>query len=432
MKRTIKILAALFAILLSFTACGSEKAAGPLRICIECTALREVFQAEDAVQNFLANAVDYGVIESVDGVEFEVIPYGPDADAERKGVLTRLRTEIASGEGPDIFIIGRTADGYYANDDTLFRYPERAIAQSRFLKLDEYIENAQFMEWDKLLAPVMDAGRTEDGQFLLPMTYTFYATIYNGADALSGLSTETTWQGMLASSDPLVQNASRLPEYNLGCLPSVFGRLTEKQSDTLSLSIEQMQEVFDTGRAHFQSPEPEGLPEYRRCNLVIDFDTRLASDSPSGGNGIENITNWDMTIVPMCSLNGGVTATVTSFCGINANTKRPEEAFALLDLLLSGEFQQHSGLYGGFLFEGLPVQDGLMQEDTPVQHWHFSDNNYQAFLDARSLITDAQFPMPADRIRTLSMGYAEYVHDNPNRAVVDEVYRDMEMGLAES
>lgn len=424
MKRTIKILAALFAILLSFTACGSEKATGPLRICIECTALREVFQAEDAVQNFLSIAVDYGILESVDGVEFEVIPYGPDADAERKGVLTRLRTEIASGEGPDIFIIGRTADGYYANDDTLFRYPERAIAQKRFLKLDDYIADAQFMEWDKLLAPVMDAGKTKDGQFLLPMTYTFYATIYNGADALSGLSTETTWRNMLESPDPLIQCAGRLPEYN-DCLRSVFGRLTEKQGDTLSLSIEQMQEVFDTGRAHFQSPEPEGLPEHYSANLKINFE-RAGSLAPA------DLSNWDMSIVPMCSLNGGVTATVTSFCGINANTKRPEEAFALLDLLLSGEFQQYSGLYKGFLDEGLPVQDGLMQEDTPVQHWHFSDNNYQAFLDARSLITDAQFPMPADRIRTLSMGYAEYVHDNPDRAVVDEVYRDMEMGLAES
>lgn len=431
MKHTTKILAALFGILLLFTACGSAKEPGPLRICIECTALREVFQVEDAVQNFLSIAVDYGILESVDGVEFEVIPYGPDADADRKGVLTRLRTEIASGEGPDIFIIGRTADGSHWNDDTLFRYPERAIAQKRFLKLDDYIADAQFMEWDKLLAPVMDAGRTEDGQFLLPMTYSFYATIYNQADPVSGLSGETTWQDMLDSPDPLVQNAGRLPEYN-DCLTSVFERLTEKQSDTLSLSLDQMQEVFDTGRSHFQTPEPEGLPEYRKCNLRIDFDTRLFSDSPSGENGIENITNWDMTIVPMCSLNGGVTATVTSFCGINANTKRSKEAFALLDLLLSKEFQQYSGLYGGFLFEGLPVQDGLMEEDTPVQHWHFSDNNYQAFLDARNLITDAQFPIPSDRFRTLSMGYAEYVHDNPNSAVVEGVYRDLEMGLAES
>lgn len=424
MKRSFLLLVALMGLLLLFAACGSRESTEPLRICIECTESRDTFSVEKTVKNFLANAVDYGVIESVDDVEFEVIPYGPDADADRKGMLTRLRTEIASGEGPDIFIIGRTAAGYYANDDTLFRYPERAIAQNRFLKLDEYIENAQFMEWDKLLAPVMDAGRTEDGQFLLPMTYTFYATIYNGADALSGLSTETTWQDMLASSDPLVQNAGRLPEYN-DCLRSVFGRLTEKQSDTLSLSIEQMQEVFDTGRAHFQSPEPEGLPEHYSANLKINFE-RADSLAPA------DLSNWDMTIVPMCSLNGGVTATVTSFCGINANTKRPEEAFALLDLLLSGEFQQYSGLYKGFLDEGLPVQDGLMREDTPVQHWHFSDNNYQAFLDARSLITDAQFPMPADRIRTLSMGYAEYVHDNPDRAVVDEVYRDMEMGLAES
>lgn len=425
MKHTTKILAALFGILLLLTACGSQKTTGPLRICVECTELRDTFQVEDAVKNFLSNAVDYGVIESVDDVEFEVIPYGLDADAERKGVLTRLRTEIASGEGPDIFIIGRTADGDYWNDDTLFRYPERAIAQKRFLQLDEYIENAQFMEWDKLFAPVMEAGRTEDGQFLLPMTYSFYATIYNGSDSSPEISASTAWQDMLESSDPLVQCAGRLPEYNSGCLPSVFGRLTEKQSDTLSLSKEQMQEVFDTGRSHFQTPEPEGLPEHYSANLKIGFEK---SDplAPAG------LSNWDMTIVPMCSLNGGVTATVTSFCGINANTKRPKEAFDLLDLLLSGEFQQDSRLYRGLLMEGLPVQDGLMREDTPVQHWHFSDNNYQAFLDARNLITDAQFPIPSDRFRTLSMGYAEYVHDNPDRAVVEGVYRDLEMGLAES
>lgn len=425
MKHTIKILAALFGILLLFTACGSAKEPGPLRICIECTALRDTFQVENAVQNFLSNAVDYGVIESVDDVEFEVIPYGLDTDPERKGVLTRLRTEIASGEGPDIFIIGRTANGAHWNDDTLFRYPERAIAQNRFLKLDDYIADAQFMEWDKLFAPVMEAGRTEDGQFLLPMTYSFYATIFNGSDSSPELSASTAWQDMLESSDPLVQCAGRLPEYNSGCLPSVFGRLTEKQSDTLSLSKEQMQKVFDTGRSHFQSPEPEGLPEHYSANLIINFE----SADPLAP---ADLSNWDMTIVPMCSLNGGVTAMVTSFCGINANTKRPKEAFALLDLLLFGEFQQYSGLYGGFLFEGLPVQDGLMGEDTPVQHWHFSDNNYQAFLDARNLITDAQFPMPSDRLRTLSMGYAQYVRGEEDSGVVDEVYRDMEMGLAES
>lgn len=422
MKRVLSTLMVLIVLLTLCAGCAGGEDTGPLRICIDIPVPEEFFAAESYVENFLSNAKDYGAIKSVEDIEIEIVPNGEEAEEERKGVLTRLRTEIASGEGPDIFLIGSTIGAFEENP--LFRYPERAIAQKRFLKLDGYIDNAQFMEWDKLFPPIMDAGKTEDGQFLLPMAYTFHVTIYNTPDTPMGLTPETTWKDMLESPDLLVQYGGDLREPGFtNRLTSLLGRVTDKQGDALTLSKEQLEDVYKTGLNQFNSPMPEALPEYCQADLTVAFDNGFAGYP-------EGLRQWNMKMVPMCSLNGGVTATVTSFCGINANTKRPEEAFALLDLLLSREFQQHSGLYGGFLQSGLPVYDGLMQEEAPVQDWYFSSENYQAFLDAKALITSAKFRMPSDFKLTLGHNQSQ-VQEDVN-TIIDEVYRDMEMGLAES
>lgn len=424
MKRAITILLAVLCVLgATGTLGGCDSDPAPLRICIESPLPGDYFPADAFAYNFVSNAKDYGIIDSVEDVEIEVIPCGLGRDEERKGVLTRLRTEIAAGKGPDIFIIGHLADGGRWGEDTLFRYPERAIAQNRFLKLDDYIADAQFMEWDKLYSPVMEAGKTGDGQFLLPMTYSFYVTIFNTAEEPAGLTSTTTWYDMLASPDPLVQYAARVPDGTLSDgITSIFGRVSEKQSDTLTLSRGQLESVCATGAGCSQEPKPEGLPEAYHIDLKLNFDE-------PGLSGPENLRDWNMKMVPMCSITGGATATVTSYCGINANTKRPKEAFKLLDLFMSKEFQQYSGLYGGFLKEGLPVYEGLMQEEAPAQRWYFTDENYQAFLDARSLISSVKFRTPADQ--ALHYGYRVWSKGNGGD-ILDEVYRDMEMGLAES
>ena len=66
-----------------------------------------------------------------------------------------------------------------------------------FLPLDSYIEKAQFMEWDKLTPVVMDAGRTEKGQFLLPMTYTVPAVAFRRSDVEHTPSKDMKWEDML-------------------------------------------------------------------------------------------------------------------------------------------------------------------------------------------------------------------------------------------
>ena len=104
------------------------------------------------------------------GSDYEIlIETIPEEESERENVLKRIRTEILAGKGPDVFLC--TSDLPFYHHSPLFPFPRQVMENNLFLPLDEYIKQAEYMEWDKLLPSVMDAGSNKDGQFLLPLTY---------------------------------------------------------------------------------------------------------------------------------------------------------------------------------------------------------------------------------------------------------------------
>lgn len=403
MKKFMSILLALAMLCALLTGCkpGEEEASGPLRICVDFGALSSDKSAQ--VQNFLFNAKDYGAPENV---EFEVIP--PDGP-ERKGAITELRTEVAAGSGPDLFIISTN----YGDDDRLFRFPEQVMGYNYFLKLDEYIEQARYMEWEQLEPAVMEAGRGSDGQYLLPLAYTFPVTVYRGQEAGETLTKSTPWQDMLASADPLIRGAAYM--FYPTCIDrthSVFGKIADYGEEELLFTEEELLAAYQAGAAYDDEILEEDIPENYMADLAVDFDWEFPLHSDE-----------DTAVIPLCGLDGGVTATVTAYACINANTAQPEEAFLLLDVLMSKEFQQNSGLYGSLTDQkGLPVYQGLMQEDEPVQKWYMPEPAYQEFVKAKELITNVKFRTPLDDY--LTRGYG--------REDVSDIYRQMKMELKES
>ncbi len=403
-----RILTALLPVLILFAGCMAKKE--PLRVCVDLgyNSAGKSLLAE----NFLTNAKDYGAPEDV---ELVVIP--PEGE-ERKGAITQLRTELAAGKGPDLFIISAS------KEDGLFRFPEKAMERNTFLCLDEYIENAGHMEWDKLSPVIMEAGRGWNGQYILPMSYSFPVTIYNGASPRESLTRSTTWQDMADSSDPLVRGAALMFDpYCVERIDSVFGKAADYAAEELLFSQEELLNIYSSALELEDALFQEELPENRRLNIGVDFD----SD--------EGVRNWDMRLAPVCSISGGVTARITSWCAVNANTQRPEEAFLLLDILMGKESQQYAGLYHAAMDGSVPVYEGLITEEQPVQRWHMQEEVYQQFLDARDLITEAKFSTPLDNY--LCAGYAgcqavQLLGQGDIPHEVEEVYRQMSMELAES
>lgn len=452
MKRTLSFLScALCALLLlNLAACG-PKEPEKLRILID-----QPYSTLDVgwyFQKLVYTAVHMGILESAGQVEIEVLPNDPMDVETRGGALTRLRTEIVAGKGPDIFLIG-TGTSIYSSE-LLFPYPKGVMAQGRFLKLDEYIENARYMDWDALNPVVMAAGRNEEGQYLLPLSYTFPATVYNMAeagpdipqDSIGKLSRTAAWADMRESEDPILRHAGIL--YNTQSqnrVASVFGP-TDDGRERLTFTQEEMEDIFKIGinqdieRGENQvtalGQEPLGLKDASvPQNCKLDMGRGFDTEEFSTGSG--NISDWEMEIIPLCSRNGGVTTTVSSYCAVSSQASDPETAFRLAELLLSKDIQRDSPFTCLLGMDAFPVYEGLMGEEEPVWHfwnpgnaWCLSERNYQALRKAQALITEAKLLSSTEEY--LTFGFVRCLHEKDKlEEVVERVYREMQMGLAES
>ena len=70
------------------------------------------------------------------------------------------------------------------------------------------------------------------------------------------------------------------------------------------------------------------------------FDDALAFPPSDVNEAVPINRETPVTMVPIYSENGDVTATVQVYTGINRNTKHPEEAFFVVDYLMSAQAQQ--------------------------------------------------------------------------------------------
>lgn len=396
---------------------GCAKEAEPLRVCVDLGPCGGE-QASALAENFLFNARDLGGAEDV---EVEAVPAsGP----ERKSALTRIRTEVAAGRGPDLFLM--RADGKSAEEDgqLLFRFPQQLMARNTFLRLDDYVERAEYMEWEKLEPVVMAAGRNEGGQYLLPLAYTFSAVVYKEGQVSERPDKNTTWWEMAQSADPLLRNGAVLTNSWTGNqITNILGPIGDYETEELLFRQDEMAQVFEAG-LKLEGDAPAGLPEFYWADLGLCFDEAVEAGAP-----------WEVEIVPLCGLDGGACALVTAYGAVNANTKRPEDAFRLLDVLLRKESQQFSDLYGALLgHQDIPVQQGLMTEEDPAQGWSMSGQNDQAFLKAKEALSSARFYTPLEEHLILGNARFSYAwtQGGDPAGEVAEAYRQMKMELAES
>lgn len=336
---------------------------------------------------------------------------------ERETAISRVRTEIMAGEGPDLFICAQKLFNASAGpeDQAVFNFPVQAMENHLFQPLDEYMEKAEYLDMDGLQPVVMAAGRNDEGQQILPLAYTFRATLFEREEYTPTAELPMTWEEMAEDPDPAIR---------LSCgnyLPIIIGELADYSKDAPAFSEEELCALAIKQQETWLTV-PENLRgEDRPLFLPIDILTLSNAEVDLAGE-------QEYTIIPSYNLSGGVTAEITTFGAINRNSRCPEEAFRILDYLMDPEIQQSSPLFQGRM-EGLPVYTGTGNSDTPAgSHWRMNEANYQAVTQAQEQINIANFPGPADAAVWMVQGY------NPEVAKksAHEQYVLMKMYLAES
>lgn len=377
-----------------------------LRICVDINHISSGIERDTQIgmDRILQLAAEKG------GPTDVVVEYIPASGSEREIMLENLRVELMSGEGPDLFILA----GDSWEQGALFPMIEISMRSGVFLPLDTYIENAQFMEWDKLTPKVMEAGRTEEGQLVVPMTYTMPLTFYRKSEVSHIPSTEMTWDDMMADETGILRNAASTAYIMDGRLHGMdgdiqafsgiapllsLGALADYDEKTLLFSEEELlqraEEEFSL-RSEIWEEALGDLPANRKEFMHPDYDFLW---SPMLEEDVL-LRDEATTMIPIYSDEGGVTATVTSFACINRNAKHAEEAFFILDLLMSREVQQEAYWYKLYylmdnLGNSLPMHMDLMQEEYPIDPergaWYMSAEDFDTFNTVRDQITAVRF-----------------------------------------
>lgn len=367
----------------------------------------------------------------------------------RDNELSRIRTEIMAGEGPDVFIVACYNDG----ENPLFKYPDQIMARHTFLPLDDYIKDAQFMEWDKLTPIIMETGKTEEGQQLLPLTYSLPLTVFRKSDLEHIPSKSLTCFDVAGSPNPISLLSSEIDTesgrfiLDSDRLSAILPVLADYEKEELAFTEDELIQVMEI-LGDLENRNSAGdfinIPNHYYQNLSVGFnsypDVEMFKDMYAGIGEKESIS-----LFPIYTTQGGYCATITSFAAINRNTKRSDDAFFVLDYLLSLECQC-SPIYVNLTTEqAIPTHEEVMQKSTRVTtggsrgpagwtNWYLKKDSFEELCALRDNISYARFRTDLDGKITDLLNKSKYIYNNENtlKKEVHSAYIEMKMMLAES
>lgn len=466
-KKILVVLLTAVILLTAFARCGSQAAEDSggiktfsngssrkaLRILVDLggsgTADDSVYYV--AMKNYVKQLeADLGI----ENVLIEYLPSGRDSVtghlletdlAIRSTAIDRLRVEIMSGGGPDLFLMTYLSTHYGVDGldvdtiDALFKYPEEAMENGLFLPLDDYMENhTEYAEWDKFTAGVMAAGRNEEGQQIIPMSYSIPLVIVPKTEMDFTPTRLYTYHDLLTAPElsPYGSDMANCnhndkeageytePSYFGSYLAQTLGALADYQTEELLFTEEELlQRVLE-----ILALDP--IDQYTELDWAEEWFASLHLSK-------ERYTE-PMTMIPLYSDDGGVTATINTYAAINRNTQKPEEAFRVLDYTMSFSMQKKSDFHESFITSSmsLPMHEDLLRDE---EHWlssiqyYMTPENYAELCEVRDQITGAHFDSELTAILSdvlSSCAHAEYFGKTAEE-VVHEAYENMQRRLRE-
>lgn len=214
--------AMLIALGVCLTGCGGQEMAqkDTLLICVE-----QGFG--DDVRNLLE------LWESMNnGISGKVEVLSKDSDT-REIQISNLRTELMAGGGPDIFIPSCGESVL----PTLFNNLEKTMYTDTFLPLDTFLETSEHVtveDWNQM---ILEAGRTEEGQVILPLTYYYQKYAFPSADMENIEKIPVTFDELKECKNLLLQETMLPQVYQFDLM---LGKLVDYEAGKLLYSKEEL------------------------------------------------------------------------------------------------------------------------------------------------------------------------------------------------
>lgn len=266
------------------------------------------------------------------GVKASIVAIPRDEEkAELK--IASLKTELMAGEGPDVFILKAKQPLEEGNLTGLFPDPQKAISTGVFLKLDDYIARAKYMDPSTFPSLILNAGKNEDGQYILPYAYDYTLAAYNTSDLAHPDQLPMSWNDVVSETDSDIYQS--LPIYIY--YPQIFTQIADYENDLLLFDEDEfVHNALGCIEASQNSFDENNDKQAIYCGLASGLELSIQRESAWKGNNAH--TFWALP-----NTGGGVTACINVYTAINSHTKQSENAFSFLDLVYSPQVLSGEG-----------------------------------------------------------------------------------------
>jgi hypothetical protein len=362
-----------------------------------------------------------------DGVTAEMIVI-PSDSAEAEVMLTQLRTEIMAGGGPDVYLLQCPNPGWEEGHEVLFNDPEKMMYSDLFLPLDDYMARAQYLHTEDLNGTILDAGKTEEGQLILPLEYSYFASAYDTAELTGLKETPASWADLMECSDPAVMQ--ELASHMQFWFYDSFGSLVDYENQMPLLTADDL-----------YAQVREAI-SYNDAGWAVTNTGSAALDSGSAKDLISSLKldkENAHTIFAFPNSEGGVTANITMYAAINRNTSQAENAFSLLDLLFSDEVMNGKGFVGDDGFCRGNLVKAAFDIDIPINDTLFakeisglSEEDIAAFQTIDGQINAVRFHSDLDsELWDLYSECAQTGDEAEQKQIASQTYNTLWMKLSE-
>lgn len=392
------------------SACGANQPER-LRVCLDIGNQFDMSEGISSQESAAKGLVDFLRAEALlqkrdlGEIEIEAIPSSPESSSEREAMLQRLRTEVMTGEGPDVFICCTEGeDTAQLSSSRLFPYLPKSVADGMFLPLDNYIENFSLVNRDELVEPVLEGGRDSQGQqVIVPLCYSIPCVVWeqgavNGEDYAG-----KTWQDALSGGDPVLSEQLRwiwpirtFPletarrDFHGTGLPCIYSDFWDYEHKRIGMTEEDLTRLLSDSIPALRQRNAE---EAAGSSWALLFSRFLSSglfptpqDSPE---------NTDLAVAPLRNDQGGTTAVVSMYCAVNADTPYADDAAFIVECLLTEKCQSGRGIFqiqNSFAAPSMLINKNARAEGDTV----LTPATEDSWRAACAQINRVCFPSPAD------------------------------------
>ena len=321
-------------------------------------------------------ATDFEIKHENVTLEIEQIPLEAES---REVALSRLRTEIIAGDGPDIYYLPTRAIQTLSVgfeevlDDPLFPDVSQAMRNGLFYDISAFYDADTTLEKDCLVPGVMDAGVLDDGRYVLPLRYN-YPVAYVDLDALhaAGYDESIFSSGVIHLLNTVVQedmiaNDVQPPDYISQAVLNFFPDAIDYENQRILVTREELADFMESYQAYkednkgyyFVSP-PEYILDGRhwaQYGAFIHFDN---IENAIQQAKVAKSRGMNLGMFPITATDGRLVADVTFFGAVGAECAHPEIAYEFLSTCLSEKNQWGTdaqfGNSAALVADGFPVR----------------------------------------------------------------------------